>query len=199
MARNTTENRAKLREALTDIAERTVAEQGMGALKARALAAEAGCAVGAIYNVFDDMTGLILDVNGRTFKRMGAAVRAAVPKGATPIERLVAMGTAYMHFAAENHRLWRSLFDVEMTMRDVPDWYLSEVQALFGIIAEPLAEMYRGRTPAEIELMVRTLFSSVHGIVLLGLEKRISGVPVDMVEIMISTILRNATSQAPDF
>lgn len=199
MARNTTENRARLRETLTDIAERTVAEEGMGALKARALAAEAGCAVGAIYNVFDDMTGLVLDVNGRTFKRMGDAIRSAVPEGAPPVERLVSMGTAYMHFAAKNHRLWRSLFDVEMTERDVPDWYLAEVNELFGIIAEPLAELYKGRSPDDLELMVRTLFSSVHGIVLLGLEKRISGVPVDRVETMISTILRNATSQAPDF
>ena len=202
MARNTAEVRAKLRETLTEIAEREMAKGGIGALKARALAAEAGCAVGAIYNVFDDMTGLVLAVNLRTFGRLGEAVRKDVANkaDATPTDRLVTMGTSYLAFAAENPRLWRALFDVEMRAdEDVPAWYLQELGNLFGIIAGPLAELYPNRPPEEIDLLVRTLFSSVHGIVLLGLEKRISGVPQERVEAMISTLLRNATSQAPNF
>jgi len=41
--------------------------------------------------------------------------------------------------------------------------------------------------------MVRALFSSVHGIVLLGLENRISGVPRERIEDMISQVLTQIT------
>jgi hypothetical protein len=41
----------------------------------------------------------------------------------------------------------------------------------------------------ELDLMVRALFSSVHGIVLLGLERRISGVPRPQIEHMIAQVL----------
>ena len=39
--------------------------------------------------------------------------------------------------------------------------------------------------------MTRALFSSVHGIVLLGLERRISGVPPEKLERMIELVLSN--------
>ena len=71
MARDTAKRREDLRERLLDIAEAEVKANGSASLRARSLAVEAGCAVGAIYNVFDDMTGLTLAVNLRTFKRLG--------------------------------------------------------------------------------------------------------------------------------
>ena len=46
-----------------------------------------------------------------------------------------------------------------------------------------------------IDLMTRALFSSVHGMVLLGLERRISAVPLDRIEDMIAVVLRNVTSE----
>ena len=188
-----------MRDRLIDIAEARVREGGIGALRARDLAGEAGCAVGAIYNVFDDMTGLVLAVNGRTFRRLGAEVSAKVAAvdDARPVERLVTMAKGYLSFAAANPRLWRGLFDVEMsTEQDVPRWYLDELGRLFSIISGPLAEMFPDKPASEIDLMTRALFSSVHGIVLLGLEKRISGVPVERIEEQIEFLLRNAVRDA---
>jgi len=197
MARDTDKRRETLRETLTDIAERHVREAGISSLRARALANEAGCAVGAIYNVFEDMTGLILAVNGRTFRRMGAFVSKSVagPETLDPTDHLVAIAHAYLDFASQNPNLWRALFDVEMSAdRDVPAWYMDELGRLFSIIAEPLAALNPNASAAEIDLMTRALFSSVHGIVLLGLEKRISGVPQERIQSMIEYVLRSVTS-----
>ena len=66
--------KAALKKNLTDLAEAQIAAQGFASLRARDLAKEAGCSVGAIYNVFDDLTALTLEVNGRTFLRLGAFV-----------------------------------------------------------------------------------------------------------------------------
>ena len=56
----------KLQNALIEAAERAIATQGLGALRARALAEEVGCAVGAIYTIFPDLDGIILAANSRT-------------------------------------------------------------------------------------------------------------------------------------
>ncbi|WP_299751205.1 TetR/AcrR family transcriptional regulator [uncultured Boseongicola sp.] len=197
MAHDTTKRREALRTTLTELAEAHVRADGLASLRARTLATEAGCAVGAIYNVFDDMTGLTLAVNGRTFRRLGTHVSDAVAKVAdtTPTERLVAMAVAYLEFAIANPNLWRALFDVEMSSdRDVPAWYLEELGRLFAIIAGPLSELHPDPAPGEIDLMTRALFSSVHGIVLLGLENRISAVPRERLEGMIEFLLHRVTA-----
>jgi len=61
--------------------------------------------------------------------------------------------------------------------------------AVFALIAAPLARLFPDMAPEARELMVRGLFSSVHGIVLLGLERRISAVPQDKIEEMLSLLL----------
>ena len=196
MARDTAKRREDLREKLIDIAEADIRENGLAALRARTLAERAGCAVGAIYNVFDDMTGLILAVNGRTFRRMGAFVSDAMKAGTdtSPTGVLVTIAKAYLSFAIENPNLWRALFEVEMsTEGDVPAWYMDELGRLFSIISSPISELNPNATASEIDLMTRTLFSSVHGIVLLGLEKRISGVPRERMEDMIEYLLKRVT------
>ena len=195
MARDTEKRRAELRGRLLDIAEREVRNNGAASLRARALASEAGCAVGAIYNVFDDMTGLVLAVNGRTFGRLGETVTNAVAKaGPDPTEQLVTIARSYLAFASTDPNLWRALFVADMsTDSAVPAWYLQELQRLFAMIAAPLTKLHPDAPPDEIDLMTRTLFSSVHGIILLGLERRISGVPEAKIEEMIGFLLRRVT------
>ena len=189
--------REALRNDLIDIAEATIARDGMEAIRARDLAKQAGCAVGAIYNVFADMGDIIIAVNGRTFRALGKKVAASVRAAPEdPIEQLIAMSYAYLHFATEHPKLWRTLFDIQMsTDQDVPAWYLQELAALFENIARPLSRLFPDMTENELDLMTRTLFSSVHGIVLLGVENRISGVPKDRLEAMIALLLRNITAK----
>lgn len=193
MAGKVAARKALLREALIDAAEAQIKAGGLPTLKARPLAQAAGCALGAIYNIFDDLDALVMAVNARTFRRLGAFVSARV-KGAvdqSPNTQLVIMSHAYLHFAADHTFLWRALFDLEMSVDGaVPDWYLLELRAVFGLIATPLARLFPDMKRNELDLMVRALFSSVHGIVLLGLERRISAVPQDQIEMMLSQVLQ---------
>lgn len=199
MSDTTRARREALRTRLIDIAEEWIAEGGIARIRARPLAAEAGCAVGAIYTVFDDLTGLILAVNARTFRRLGERVGAALAAapGATAQDRLVIMSRAYLHFAAETPFAWRALFELEMSdAAEVPAWYRRELSQLFELIEAPLRELHPGWSGERIDLMTRTLFSSVHGIVLLGLERRLSAVPMPALEEMIGLLLRTITRPA---
>lgn len=189
--------REELRERLIEIAEQTIETEGLDALRARDLARKAGCAVGAIYNVFSDLNQLVIAVNGRTFLRLGEQVRrdvAALPD-ARPQDQLLAMAQSYRRFARDSGKAWLALFDLRVSSdADVPDWYWQEMSALFNIIAAPLRQLHPDLGADDLDLLVRTLFSSVHGIVLLGVEKRISGVPDDRVEQMLALLIAKAAA-----
>lgn len=192
MAGKVEARKAALREKLVDLAEAQIEAEGLQALRARELAKQAGCAVGAIYTHFEDLQALKLEVNGRTFTRLGKAVGSVVAqtRGEAPNARLIAMSHAYLAFAGDHPKLWRALFDVEMRSDGpVPPWYAQAMGQLFAYITAPLAEIFPDYDSAQLDLMTRTLFSSVHGIVLLGLENRISGVPGEQLKTMISLLL----------
>ncbi|WP_299685475.1 TetR/AcrR family transcriptional regulator [uncultured Tateyamaria sp.] len=200
MAKAAETRRKALRDTLIDLAEAEIEANGIAAIKARPLAQAAGCSVGAIYNVFGDLEDIIIAVNGRTFRKLGQFVAAALNEqvGLPPTERLVVMSYAYLDYAAAHPRLWRALFDLQMsTDMDVPDWYLEELGRLFSYIDGPVQECFPKMSAEEVTLMTRALFSSIHGIVLLGLENRISGVPRDQIRNMIALILRSATGNTP--
>lgn len=198
MSTATRHRRDEVRHRLILAAERQIAAQGLASLKARDLAAEAGCALGAIYTAFDDMNALVMAVNGRTFRALGGAVAAALAgtDGQSPVQRLIVMARCYRGFASDHTHLWRALFDLDMTRDDaLPDWYMIELQSLFSNIARPVAELFPELTGKDLELMVRALFSSVHGIVLLGLQNRISGVAPENIDRMIVAVLERLSTR----
>lgn len=190
--------RAALRDTLIQHAQRRIEADGLKNLRARDLAKDAGCALGAIYNVFGDLGDLVLAVNALTFKRLGAAVAETLsdaPQDAT--QQLIVMSHAYHHFAAENFNLWRALFDIERpTGEAAPDWYLQEMGQLFAYIDAPLSVLFPQHDAQNRALLTKALFSSVHGIVLLGLDEASAGVPAAQLDEMISLILSHLAAQS---
>ncbi len=190
---STADRRAALREKLIMLATAKISESGLKALKARDLAGEAGCSVGAIYTVCGDLDERAMAVNGETVKALGAHVLdGLVPfNEAAPVDRMIAMSEAYLDFACQNPKRWRALFDISLTRNDAPDWYLGALDDLFAIIDGPVSELFPDLSAQDVRLRTRALFSSVHGIVLLGIENRISGLRSDDMPDMIRFILRS--------
>lgn len=189
-----TDRRASLRAKLTDAAEAQIAQDGLASLRARDLAKTAGCSVGAIYTVFEDLQAVALAVNMRTFSTMGGQIMAEVRKveGAPPPERMIAMAQAYLSYALAHPRRWKALFEVEMSQdSDIPETYAKALGQLFGLISGPLRELAPGQSAARIEMLTRAMFSSIHGMVLLGVEKRVSAVPQPDLPDAIAFIIRS--------
>jgi len=186
------ERRSKLREELILAAERSMAASGLAGLKTRELAREIGVANGAVYNLVEDMDELILRVGSRTLARLDAALSAAESNGpASPAETLVRIAVAYCDFAAENLELWRAFFEQRMAPgKPVPEWAISEQMDLFRHIYRPLAALFPKRSTDELSVTARSLFSAVHGMVLLGLEQKLIAVPVEALRKEIATIVR---------
>lgn len=178
------ERRRKLRESLVAAAARVIAKDGLRGLKARELAYKVGCAVGAIYNAVEDLDDLIFAVNARTLAALEAKLTAggAAEAGRATddaIQRLVRLALVYLEFAAANTPRWRALFDHRPPAgRNIPDWYLADQMRLFGYVEEPLAILHPDTPRAERALLARSLFSAVHGIVVLGLEEKLQFIPL---------------------
>jgi AcrR family transcriptional regulator len=184
----TAERKQVLKSALIAAAERAVAAHGLAGLKARSVAAEAGCALGAIYNVVDDLDDLALAVNSRTHaaleEELTAAVDADPAKPASGAERamdrLIRLAVAYLDFAAANTLRWRALFEHRLPEgKPMPDWYLGEQIRLFGYIEQPLRDLLPSMAPEQRAMLARTMFSATHGIVTLGLEEKLGAVSLE--------------------
>ena len=191
--------RRKLREALIAAAERTIESEGLRGMKARELATKVGCSVGAIYNVFADLDDLIFAVNALTLEQLEKTLTVAGGDNADPqggaIKTLVHLGLAYMDYAAANTRRWRVLFDHRLPeSKEVPTWYMANLARLFVYIEEPLRKLAPGLSPIRRALLARSLFSAVHGIVLIGLEEKLQHLPLpvlrEQVTVMVEAMAR---------
>ncbi|MGT2438228.1 TetR/AcrR family transcriptional regulator [Bradyrhizobium betae] len=186
------ERREKLRSDLILAAERMIASRGLAGLKTRDLAREIGCANGAVYNLVADVDELILRVGSRTLLRLDEALSAAESASEpSPQQTLVRIAISYCDFAAENLQLWRALFEHRMaTDKTVPDWSVDDQMRLFRHIYQPLIALFPQRSPEELSITARSLFSAVHGMVALGLEQKLVAVPLPALRKEIAGLVR---------
>ena len=179
-----TDRHTALREQLIDAAERTIAEKGLAALKARDLAQEVGCAVGTIYNVFEHLDELVLCVGLRTLAMLEAALAEVSPLGGhhsteKAADDLVRLALAYLEFAAKHTVRWRALFEHRMSeARSLPEWFVEQQHRLFVQVERPLAALLPELDQDARRILARTVFSAVHGIVALGLEEKLVSLPL---------------------
>ncbi|MBV8765651.1 MAG: TetR/AcrR family transcriptional regulator [Hyphomicrobiales bacterium] len=173
--------RLELKERLIGAASRLIEAHGLAGVKARALAEGAGCALGAIYTVFADLDALILAVSARTLERLEAHLDAAAvsekphmaPREAVR-QQLVALALAYLDFAYAHRAIWRALFEHRLAEgRAVPEWMVENQSRLFRRVEALLGPLVPRLDAAQRALLARSLFSAVHGQVLLGLEEKL--------------------------
>jgi AcrR family transcriptional regulator len=184
------ERRSQARERLIDVAQEIIAAQGLAGLKARDLAAAAGCALGAIYTAFDDLDELILRVNARTLERLDAELNSALGD-AEAEQALQAMARTYLNFARREEPSWRALFEHRLPPGVAPpQWYLDARNRLFNRLDMPLSQLLPGTNHLARAAFARTLFSAVHGVVALGLDEKIAETPPKLLDEQLEKLVR---------
>ena len=197
--------RRKLKDALISAAERTIDAEGLRGLKARELAAEVGCAVGAIYNVVTDLDDLIFVVNARTLAALeetlggGGARRASRPVRRAPSAGSSSSRSPIWISPLPTRRAGAQCSTISPCPRgQVPEWYLADQMRLFSYVEEPLKVLQPGIPAAPRALIARSLVSAVHGIVGLGLEEKLQKIPLptlrEQVILMVEAIARGLSS-----
>jgi AcrR family transcriptional regulator len=156
------ETEAKILEAARDL----LAEGGLEAVSMRAVAARIGLSATALYHYFDGKEELVDRVVQHGFHRSEEYLRRAVesiPRGS--MERVAALGEAYIRFALENRQYFKIIFairhDQPRAIDDVPG------QGGYLVLRESVVEaMEAGAIRRENpDLVVLFLWSVVHGLV----------------------------------
>lgn len=197
--------RAALREALVASAQQIIEVRGYQALRARDVAQDVGCALGAIYNVFSDLDALILAVKERTLDMLEAEISArmslseSLPEDDGSAARVCAeqslqkLAEFYLAFASEHPKLWRAVFEHRSPDSIVPDTYMAKLDGVLHYVERPLEILAPKLTPAKRQLWARALFSAVHGIVTLGLDQKLGPLPANSLEWQVHALVQAAT------
>lgn len=196
--KKTVERHRKLRLELTDAGETILHEHGLDGLTARAVASAVGCSLGAIYNVFEDIDGLIVAVNSRTLAKLDGKISTFVPGGGQQLEPEVCLeqlAVAYCQFAIENPKAWSALFEHgERISRQIPDWHMDEHVHLIGHVVKSLQQLLPGNSEEDNRKLAGLLFSAVHGVVSLGLQGFFFAVPQQQLEAQVRQLVRSTVN-----
>jgi AcrR family transcriptional regulator len=172
-----------------------VASEGLAAVQARRLAAEGGCSVGTLYNIFGDRDGLILAINRETMTDMGRPLEAARKASArSGLEaRLLALATAYMRFALENRNRWLAVFEFRLPDdAALPADFEAERARLLSLLEDTIGSDVPDA--GQRHTAARALFGAAHGILHLAVNNRLSDFNAKEVERDLRFIVRAAAA-----
>lgn len=152
--------------AILEAARNLLAEGGLDALSMRAVAAKVGLSATAIYHWFQGKEDLVDRVVIHGFQRSEAYMWKSIehfPAGS--MERVAALGEAYIRFALENREYFKIIFAIQTPsprhIDDVPGQGGYRVLRQCVVEAMDAGNIRRG----EPDLVVLYLWSLVHGLV----------------------------------
>lgn len=196
--------RLALREALAASAQRIISERGYQALRARDVAHDVGCALGAIYGVFADLDALILAVKERTLdileakitERIGPAENLAQSDASAARDaaerRLQELAELYLAFASQHPRLWQAVFEHRSPDAIVPDAYMVKLESVLHYVERPLEVLAPDLPSPKRQLWARALFSAIHGIVALGLDQKLGPLSAESLKWQVQALIHAA-------
>lgn len=154
-------------------AERILSEEGLKGFSARKLATAIDYTVGTLYQVFENLDDIVLQINGRTLDDLHEWLSIRLPPTDTPLAKLCALANAYIDYAESHGPRWNLLFDFVAGKEDsLPDWYIDKLSRVFGLAESALAPLDGARSPLEIQQAARVLWAGVHGICTLKIRQR---------------------------
>lgn len=164
--------------AILDATRDLLVDGGLEALSMRAVAEQVGVSATAIYHHFANKQALVERVVHDAFERFGSEMAQAAARHPTgSLERVQALGRAYVRFAVENEAYFRVIFSIAKAdprnPEDLP--HGGGYPLLRQSIAEAMASGAMLR--ADPDLMAHYLWTHVHGIVTLALSCQLHDCP----------------------
>ncbi len=184
---------SRFREQIVTVATRLFASRGYEGVTMRALAAELGCSPMTPYRYFRDREAIFAAARTAAYDDFSSAQRTSASAQATPAERLLALGRAYVRFALEHPHAYRLMFGLGQPDPDgFPDLRLAELGA-WSLLRRTIGEaVSAGALRGDPAVLAHIFWAGVHGLVSLYLAgKLVFGTELDeLVEPMLQTLFR---------
>lgn len=173
MGRRSDHTREELKELFIEAGQRLVMEDGLHSLNARAVAAKIGYSVGTLYNVFRNLSDLVVHINGRTLASMRDRLEEAIRNRDPNAAFGDVIGKAYMEFAHQNLSLWRLMFEYQFPEGEsMPEWWREEIESMFRMVENSIRPVFKG-DDQQIATAARVIWAGLTGITLLAYSGRL--------------------------
>ncbi|MCZ6446815.1 MAG: TetR/AcrR family transcriptional regulator [Alphaproteobacteria bacterium] len=164
MGRRSDHSREELGALALDAARRIVEQEGLRGLTARRVARDIGYTIGTIYNHFENLDDLIMQMNGQTLDALYAALTER-PLDGGPEKALRSLMDGYLAFTSRHPKFWAALIEFQPAEgQGLPDWHGEKILRLLGLIERALAPLLAHSTEAQRLHRARVIWSSLHGI-----------------------------------
>ncbi|MFZ4791018.1 MAG: TetR/AcrR family transcriptional regulator [Candidatus Competibacteraceae bacterium] len=174
MGRRNEHTREELREIALQAAEELVATDGLAGLSTRKVVARIGYTVGSLYMVFRNIDELIVQMNERTLDDLHERLAAAVADRPPPALAIRALAQAYIGFALTETPRWLAIYQHRLPEGEtVPDSFSAKVTRMFALVQHELALLCPHRSPDDVSLAARALWSGIHGVCILGFDQKL--------------------------
>ncbi len=175
MARRSDHTRPQLKEMAIAAASQIIASDGLRELSIRRIASAIGYTSGTLYQLFENLDALIVEVHISTQNDM-LDVLETVEIGNDPEASLLALASGYAATAGENKNLWNALFSHSLPDgAKLPERYITTVNRLIGLCALALGPIFDGVADGEEKAIheANVLWASIYGIVSLDSAKKL--------------------------
>jgi AcrR family transcriptional regulator len=168
-----------LKAALVDAAVEILRAQGPQALTLRAVARRVGVSQAAPYRHFADRRALVAAVAEQGFRRLQQAMLARMhtaQEGGRVGLKQVAL--AYVEFGLANPAEYRVMFGPEVAITDDLPELRKTARSVLGFVAEGIRQLQDAGLVGAGDpwLIAVTIWSTVHGLVMLTLDRQTAGV-----------------------
>jgi AcrR family transcriptional regulator len=199
MGRRSTHTPQQLSELILDAARDIIEASGLAGLSAREIARRIGYSPGTIYNIFQNLDDVVLNVEARVLDQLDQQLQGVLQDG-NANDRVRRLAHAYLAFTKEKPRLWNLLFEHHMPANTaLPAWYQQKLEQLMGRVEEALAPIFTGDRQGDRQRAARVLWAGVHGITSLSTADKLSVVTAEtagsLIDDLVATYLKGLGNQ----
>lgn len=168
MTSATSYHHGDLPNALRRAAVEVIDERGLGAFSLREVARRAGVSHTAPAHHFGDMRGLLTSVATEGFGALYQATSQAADGIDDPVERLVAIGQAYVTLARSNHAHCEVMFRVDVVDPDDIELLTTGMRS-YGVLEDSVRALIETeRLDVDLDEATWLCWSTMQGLVVLG-------------------------------
>lgn len=178
--------RENLKKKIIQVGFDLVKKKGLAGLGTVQIANKIGYSPGTLYNVFKDVSDIILHINATTLDKMRKFIETNLDPKLKEDKAVKQLAGLYLDFANKNPNIWGALFEyTPPPKQQLPQWYKDKISNLFGIIEQVLSKFITNREEASKQ--AKLIWATVHGIGALGLIQKLDDVKFDSAKALIDS------------
>lgn len=153
--------------ALRGAAAEVISEHGLGGFSLREVARRAGVSHTAPAHHFGDVTGLLTSLAAEGFEKLYDVTSAAIAERTDPVERLVALGQAYVATGVDYPAHCQVMFRSDLIHDDDPHVQDAGVRA-YGVLLDAVASLSAAeRLDIDVDEAAKLCWASMQGLLVL--------------------------------